>query len=141
MSGKETNARSYIVAHGGDAFTVAVNIANVEVAISKAKASASSVNVEAVATAAQEAHDNIDAIRADFSTTDYSGALGTAELNVFSGANDLKNSMANLGTELGTPNPANLASFNVHFQEAAAEWNSGVQTIWRIAHRTGAPTV
>jgi len=98
--------------------------------------------INQIALAAQRAHDNLDATRNDFAnTTTTSGSLGNAETDVFTAANDLKDSMGALVAYTGAPNPATLAHFTAQFQSAATEWNDGVGTIWRVAQRRGAPTL
>ena len=136
----EAAARSYIRDHGGDSYRVQANLLNVQLAVGEAVRSATQTNIYKLAQTAQTAHDNLDAIRSNFTYSD-SGRLGDAEGNVLLAANDLKNSMGSLVTYTGTPNPATLAQFSTQYANARAEWNSGVKTIWRIAHRKHPPTV
>jgi hypothetical protein len=96
--------------------------------------------VNQLAQLAQSAHDNIDAIRNNFAETD-SGTLGNAEIDVFSGANDLKNSMGALVAYTGNPTPASLADFTSQYGSAKAEWNRGISTIWKLARQNNPPTV
>jgi hypothetical protein len=137
----ETEARAYIVAHGGDGYRVRAIMANLIAEYGAFKAAPSQTTLDQLATVAQQAHDDLDAIRANFATATDPGTLGNAELDAFSGANDLKNAMGALVTETGAPNAANVAHFNVQYAQAVAEWNRGVRTIWRIAHRASPPLV
>jgi hypothetical protein len=134
----EAQARAYILSHGGDGYRVQANILNVELAVGEAQRSATQASVGQLAQAAQTAHDNIDAIRTDFTCTD-SGTLGDAEGNVLVGANDLKNAMGALVAYTGSPNAATLAQFNNDYENAKSEWNSGVRIIWRTGRRTKPP--
>ena len=137
----EQNAAKWITAHGFDADKVQANIEDVQIRLGMAIKTPTQANVDLLAQQAQEAHDNLDAIRDDFTTTDFSGELGNAQLNAFSGANDLKNAMGALVAYTGDPTPATLAHFTSQYQNAASEWDSGVRTIWRLAHRKHPPTV
>lgn len=94
-----------------------------------------------IAQDAQAAHDRIDAIRDNFATTGGSGGLGDAETEVWVAAGDLRDAMHNLVTYAGTPNPATLVRFKSLFQQARAEWNQSVGTIWRTANTRHAPTI
>ncbi len=137
----EADARNYILAHAADAYRVRANVKNVEDDIGAAAQDATQSNIDQLAIEAQTAHDDIDEIRADFTTSDLSGALGDAELNAFSGANDLKNAMGAIVTWTGDPNPATLASMTSQLSHARSEWNRGVTTIWHTARRPSPPTV
>jgi hypothetical protein len=138
----ESDARSWIRDHALDSGKVQANVELVQLQVGLLQKSATVSGVYKLAQYAQQAHDNIDAIRDDFaSTTTDSGNLGNAELDAFSGANDLKNSMGALVAWTGDQNPAELASFTTQYQQARAEWNSGVRTIWRIAHRKNSPAI
>jgi hypothetical protein len=134
-------ARGWIVRHGGDGFRVRAVIANVILEVGAFKRSPTQVNLDRLATVAQQAHDDLDAIRANFATATDGGALGNAELDMFSGANDLKNAMGALVAEAGAPNAATVAHFNTSYAHAVKEWNGGARTIWHIAHRTSPPFV
>ncbi len=94
-----------------------------------------------IAQGAQEAHDALDAVRQSFADSGGDGSLGDAELDVFSAANDLKNSMGALVAYAGDSNPATLAHFTSQFGEARAQWNHGVRVIWHLAHARRAPSV
>jgi hypothetical protein len=138
----EKDARAWINDLVVDADKVQANLSVVQIAVGLAIRSSSVSNVDKLAQYAQQAHDNLDSIRQDFANTNTdSGALGNAELAAFSGANDLKNSMGALVAYTGDPNPASLASFTTQYQKARGEWNYGVRTIWRMAHKRHPPTV
>lgn len=138
----EKNARAWIDQFTSDSSKVAANVQVVQIQIGLTVKNSSVANVDKLAQYAQQAHDNLDGIRSDFALTNQdSGTLGNAELSAFSGANDLKNSMGALVAYTGNPNPATLASFTTQYNKARAEWNSGVKTIWRIAHKKHPPTV
>lgn len=134
------DARAYIKKHGADANRVQANVLLVQLAILQVTKSPSQANVNKLATAAQDAHDNLNAIRNNFAES-ASGAFGNAELNVFAGANDLKNSMGALVAWAGNPNAATLAHFSSQYNRGKSEWDSGVRAIWRMAGRTHPPTV
>jgi len=138
---RKREARAYIAAHGADARRVKQTVGLAQAMIQAAKGAPSQSTIDEVATVAQEAHNVLDAIRANFATADDPGALGDAELNVFSGANDLKNSMGALVAAMGDSNAANIAHFNAQYANAVAEWDSGVRVIWRDAHRRHPPLV
>jgi hypothetical protein len=138
----EKDARAWINSLEVDANKVQANLEVVQISLGLAIKNSSESNVYKLAQYAQQAHDNIDSIRQEFAnTTTDSGALGDAQLAAFSGANDLKNSMGALVAYTGDPNPATLASFSSQYQKARGEWNYGVRTIWRMAHKKHAPTV
>ena len=118
------------------------NLALVQIAVGLAVKHPTVSNVDKLARYAQQAHDNLDAIRNDFAlTNEDSGTLGNAELADFTAANDLKNSMGSLVTYTGTPNAATLAAFTTQYQKARSDWNYGVRTIWRLARKKHPPTV
>jgi hypothetical protein len=135
-----TDARSYILDHRSDINTVQVSVQSVQAGVAIAQKSPSIDVINQLAQLAQQAHDNLDAVRNDFASSD-GGALGDAELEVFSAANDLKNSMGALVAYTGNPNPATLAQFTSQYQAGLSEWNQGIRAIWRIAHRTKPPVV
>jgi hypothetical protein len=138
----EKDARAWITDLGVDANKVQANLSVVQIAVGLAIKNSSVSNVDKLAQYAQQAHDNLDSIRQDFANTNTdSGAVGDAELAAFSGANDLKNSMGALVAYTGDPNPATLASFTTQYKKARGEWNYGVRTIWRMAHKQHPPTV
>jgi len=138
----ELHARIWIRDHFLDADRVQANIEDTQAVLGITIKSPTLANVNQLAQQAQQAHDNLDAIRTDFASgSSDSGTLGDAELSAFSGANDLKNAMGALVAYTGNPNPATLAHFTSQYQGAVAEWNSGIRTIWRVAHRRQPPTV
>lgn len=137
----EQQARSYISAHGSDAYEVKASVADVELAIGAVGRAATTANVDQLAQQAQTAHDNIDNVRTDFAGSFGTDTLGTAELNAFSGANDLKNAMGALVAYVGDPTAATRAHFTTQFEHAKGEWNSAVRIIWRLARRSHPPTI
>jgi hypothetical protein len=138
----EKDARDWIKNLGLDSGRVSANVAIVQIELGLAIKHPTATTVDKLAQEAQQAHDNLDGIRQDFaSTNEDNGALGNAELLAFSGANDLKNSMGALVTYTGSPNAATLASFTTQYRKARGEWNYGVRTIWRLAHKKRPPTV
>ena len=137
-------ARSYIKTMHMDWNTVQVSVQSVQVGIeivAKDKGGTSESSMDQFAQLAQEAHDSINNVRNDFATTDVSGTLGNAEVEVFGAANDLKNAMGAMVTYLGNPNPATLAKFTSQYQNSVGEWDQGIATIWRVAGERGAPTL
>jgi hypothetical protein len=134
------DAQTYIKGHGADANRVAGNVLIAEIGIDQVSKSGTQANLNKLASYAQNAHDNVDAIRNNFAETG-SGALGNAELLVFEGANDLKNSMGALVAWTGDPNAATLAHFTSQFTRGRSEWNTGIKTIWKLAHHKKPPTV
>ena len=128
---KLTSKQKYIRDHGADANRVQANILLVTIAVTQAKTSG---DLTAVAEAAQTAHDNLNNIRQDFATTSSIScptcSLGDAALELFTAANDLKNSMGALVSYTGNPNPATLAHFNSQYGTAKTEWDEGVNAIW-----------
>jgi hypothetical protein len=98
-------------------------------------------NVKQFAQLAQQAREGINKVRGDFAGTDESGNLGQAEVQVSSGASDLANAMAALAAYTDSPSSATLAQFTSQYQNARSEWNSGVQTIWRIAGHGNPPAI
>jgi hypothetical protein len=135
------DARSYIAKYGADANRVQANIQVVQITVVTLQKSPTQDALNQVAIQAQTAHDNLDAIRADFAGGFGSDELGSAELEVFSAADDLKNSMGALVAYTGDPNPATLAHFNAQYHQGISEWNNGVRTIWRLAKRAKPPVL
>ncbi|HZR96605.1 MAG TPA: hypothetical protein VFA56_12990 [Gaiellaceae bacterium] len=133
-------ARAYIKKHGADANRVKVNILLAQIDVLRVSKSGTQANLTKLAITAQQAHDNLDDIRNNFAESS-SGAFGDAEVMVFAGANDLKNSMGALVAWAGSPNAATLAHFLTQYKEGRREWNSGVRAIWRMAHKSKPPTV
>jgi hypothetical protein len=134
-------AVSYIRDHGPDANRVQAYVGVVQLQVGILQSSGTQAELNQLAQVAQEAHDGIDGIRNNFATASDSGDLGNAELNVFAGANDLKNAMGGLVAYSGDSNAATLAHFKSQYQSAVGEWNSGIRTIWRMAHRRRPPVL
>jgi len=126
----QRKALDYIDKHGADANRVQAYVLIVQIAVLDLRKHSTQAKVDALAIAAQDAHDGIDALRNNFAD---SGS--DAQMYVFMGANDLKNSMGALVDYAGTPNAATLAHFHSQYTTARAEWNNGVRSIWRAAKR------
>jgi hypothetical protein len=134
-------ARSYVDKNGPDVKRVQANVVTVQVMTGLAQKAPTQANVNGLAQRAQQAHDNLDSLRYNLTSDFPGGALGDAELSVFSGTNDLRDAMSALVTYTGTPNAATLAQFTTKYQSAVAEWNSGVRTIWKLANTPKPPTL
>lgn len=134
-----TSARSYASRHAHEINTVRVMVQSVQIAVALAQKSPTQDSLNQLAQIAQQAHDSIDGVRKDFADTSDSGSLGNAELEVFTAANDLKDSMGALVAYTGDPNAATLAHFTSQYGPAVAEWNDGIRVIWRAAHRKKPP--
>jgi hypothetical protein len=138
---EKPDAQSYIRSMGQDPSRVQRSVQAVQAAIGHAIRSPTEGNATRLAGAAQQAHDEINSIRASFATSNTSGSLGHAEVEVFTAANALKNAMGAVVAYTGNPNPATLAHMTSQYRTAVGEWNQGISTIWRIAQERGAPTV
>jgi hypothetical protein len=134
-------AEGYIKSMNNDMNRVQASVLDTEVAVGLAAKSPTTSNVNQLAQVAQQAHDSINNIRDDFATSATSGRLGNAEVELFTAANDLKNSMGAVVAYTGNPNPATLAHFTSQFQNAKSEWNDVVRTVWRVAGESTPPTV
>lgn len=134
-------ARAYIDKNGADVNLVQANVETMRVMIGLARKAPTQGNVNGLAQGAQQAHDNLDGLRSSLTGDFPGGALGDAELSVFSGTGGLRDAMSALVTYTGTPNAATLAQFTTKYQSAVAEWNSGVRTIWKLAHTRKPPTL
>jgi hypothetical protein len=134
-------ARAYIRSMHHDTNTVQVSVQSVQVGILLLRKGATQGAIDQFAQLAQQAHDSIDAIRDDFATSDTSGALGNAEIELFTAANDLKNAMGAVVDYTGNPNPASLAKFTSQYQNAVGEWDQGVREVWSIADERKSPTL
>lgn len=134
-------ARSYIDKNGADVNRVQANVLTMRVMIGLARKAPTQGNVNGLAQGAQQAHDNLNNLRYNLTGDFPGGALGDAELSVFSGTGNLRDAMSALVTYTGTPNAATLAQFTTKYQSAVAEWNSGVRTIWKLAHTRKPPTL
>jgi len=143
MSPDQQGATSFIRNAGADTRRVQANVQFVQVALAIAEKTPTQANVDQLAQTAQQAHDNIDAIRGDFATvvTSRAGSLQYAETTLFTAANDLKYAMGALVAYTGTPNAATLAHFTTQYDTARAEWNDSVRTIWHLAHEKNPPTI
>ena len=145
MSQAEKDARHFIVVNGHAADVVQANVQVAEIALGQFLKHQTAANLEQVAEQSDSAHTNLNDVRDQFvhaATGDLNSPLGQAEVNVWSGANDLKNSMGALTATTGDPtNAAVAAHFTNQFQAAQQEWNTGVRTVWRMAHERGAPTI
>ena len=142
-SPNQQGAANFVRAAGTDTRRVQVSVQFVQVALGIAVKTQRQADVDQLAQTAQQAHDNIGAIRDDFATTVTSraGALQDAENMSFTAANDLKNAMGAMVAYAGTPNAATLAHFTSQYGTARAEWNDSVRTIWHLAHEKNPPTV
>jgi len=140
-NGSRQAARDYIKSKHRDTNTVQASVQSLQAGLAIMSKSATPDDMNSFAQLAQQAHDFIDGVRNDFATSDTTGALGNAEVEVFAAANDLKNAMGAVVAYTGDPNPATLAHFTSLYQTAVSEWNDGIRTIWRIAGERGAPTV
>lgn len=144
MSPDQQSAERFIRQLGPDSNRVQANVLLVQLALAVAVKHPTQANVDQLAQTAQQAHDNIDAIRNDFAASiGYGGSdsLQNAETMVFAAANDLKNSMGALVAYAGTPNAATLAHFTSQYGTARGEWDDSVRTIWRLAHKKSPPVV
>jgi hypothetical protein len=137
----EKEARTWIKEHGTDAKRVAVNIEVVEISVGELQKESSETKLDEVAAQAQKAHNNLDEIRNEFATTEFSGEVEKGALQVFTSANGLKNAMGALVAYTGTPNAASLAHFTTQYEPAKEEWNEGIKTIYGLAHEKEAPTI
>jgi hypothetical protein len=137
-------AQGYIKSMSKDINTVQASVQSVQGGILILKKSGGNITqseVNQFAQLAQQAHDFIDGVRQDFATSNTSGNLGNAEVELFTAANDLKNAMGAVVAWTGNPNPATLAHFTSEYQNAVGEWNDGIQTVWSIAGESNPPTV
>ena len=136
------SAQAYITSMHNDINTVQVSVQSVQAGLLiLQKDGATTDAVNQFAQLAQQAHDSIDGVRQDFATTDVTGNLGNAKVELFTAANDLKNAMGAVVAYTGNPNPATLAHFTSQYQNAVGEWNDGVKTVWSIAGESNPPTV
>jgi hypothetical protein len=130
ISEAQQHALNYIKDHGADANRVVANVMLVQIALLDLQKNPTQAKLNTLAITAQDAHDRLDAIRGNFLAGD-----SDAEALVFSGANDLKNSMGAIVTYTGDPNPATLASLTTQYKQAVFEWNTGVRSIWKAAKK------
>jgi hypothetical protein len=95
-------------------------------------------DLNALAQLADQEHTSLtnlkDQIAVDVPLNNAGGALTNA-------ANELKNSMAAMGTYIGNPNAATLASFNNQFQTALSDWNDAVGQIYSGTTSGPGPTI
>jgi hypothetical protein len=136
----QSAARSYIKGLGSDPETVQASVEDVLVQVGLTEKSQTEANLVQLATIASQVHASLNNVRDDFAGLD-SGALGTAEVNLFDAANQLKNSMGALVGLTANANPATIASFTTQYQTGHDEWNSAVTTIWHLAHESNPPTI
>lgn len=138
----QQKAQAYIKSMGRDINTVQVSVQSVQAGILLLQSGGVSTDaVDQFAQLAQQAHDSINGVRQDFATGDTSGNLGTAEVELFTAANDLKNAMGAVVAVTGNPNPATVAHFTSQYQNAVGEWDDGVKTVWSIAGESKPPTL
>lgn len=137
----DPDAQRYIRDHGLDAARIAATVGAVQIEAGVTQGAPNQANVDQLAQAAQQAHDTIGALRDSFATTDYTGKVNDAQINVFAGAGDLHDAMTALVDYAGNPNAATLARFTTPYQRAVAEWDDGVTTIWRLARTSHPPKI
>jgi pyruvate/2-oxoglutarate dehydrogenase complex dihydrolipoamide acyltransferase (E2) component len=137
----EKEARAWISEHGSDAQRVQASFQVVQIEIGTLEKAGGEAAVNEVAQSAQSAHDEINEVRNDFATTETSGPVGTAAVEVFTAANELKNAMGAMVAYTGNPNPATLAHFTSQYAPSRGEWDHGITTIWRLARQHNPPTI
>jgi hypothetical protein len=69
------------------------------------------------------------------------GVLGTAETEVGLGRQRLEAALRAAVGYMDDPDPVTHAAMMTRYENAVAEWNDAVETIWRVARRAGPPTV
>ena len=116
-----------------DTSQVANEVQTVQVAVGLFNKTKSQADLNQVAQSAQSAHDALTNDKTAIAT-DSSGTIGT---DLFTAVNELKNSMAALGTYTGNPNAATLASFTTQYQTGVADWNTAVTALY--AGKAGTP--
>ena len=143
MSQDQQAARNFIRAAGKNARGIEAQVQAAQIAVYLANKSPTQKNVDQLAQIAQQARDNIDALRSEFAltVTTRSGKLQDDENLVSMAADDLSSAMRLLVAYTGTPNPATLAQFTTQYASARSEWNTAVRGIWRLAREKKPPTV
>jgi len=132
-------ARGYIKEHGADAYTLQNTLETVEIQVGALDKSEALWTVNRVAEAAQGAIGELHDIRDNFGIYGNSGYVEKASVRVFYGANSLTGAIESLLGYTRAPNPATLAQFKSKYTAAKDEWDEGVTTMWRLAHRSKPP--
>ena len=141
-SATEKSARAWISKDFHDANAVQADVESAMADIALVGSHATMADEAEIVQQAQSGHDDIDGRRSNFYTnTGDSGLLGDGEAAVAVGANELKNAMGALVAYLGNSTPVTLASFQTQYQKGQNDWNEGLTTIYRIAHKSGASTI
>ena len=116
----DPTAVNYVKQMSTDASIVATEVSIVSLDITTANAN--NPNWVAIANDAQTAHDQIDSVRNEFAAP---GDTDDDAVEVFTAANDLKNTMGSFVTYACDPNPATEARAVSQFQTAVRRVESG----------------
>ncbi|MFL6164501.1 MAG: hypothetical protein ACJ74U_20075 [Jatrophihabitantaceae bacterium] len=137
----QERAAAYVQKYGAEAVAVQGDVQQVQALLKTTAANATDASVGRLAIMAQAAHDDLDSGRSDFATDGGGGDVGAAITSMYSAVNDLKNAMGGIVAYTGNPNPATEAKMVTQYQNAVAEWNDAVTTIWSVAGEGKPPTV
>jgi len=137
---EEQHARSWIRVHGAAAESIASSVSIVPLAMRVVRQSSTQANVNQLGSVAQTAQEGIENIRADFTSPD-SGSLGNAERDIALAIRDFKAAMEAAIAYTDNPSREALELVSTGYEHAAAEWNRGIRTIWRLGHQSTPPTV
>jgi hypothetical protein len=144
-SSPQKEAREYINQKGTAINIGRVNyehVAGIVALLKQAEAEGKSSEViNELAKTAQEAHNQVDEIRAGLYKVGGDQKLSEATLTLQEGANELKNAMGALVAYTGSPNPATLAHFSTQLEAAKTKWNEGAEAVWALAKESGAMTL
>ena len=145
ISADQQDADRFIRVYGDDIARIQANVQVVQMLVAVVSKNPTAAKTPELAQLAQQAHDNVDAMRTstDWTSglTTRAGTLQNAEVGVYSSTNELKNAMGALVAFTGNPNAATFAHFKTQYRKARADWNAAVRTIWRLDHRMKPPTV
>lgn len=114
------------------------SVQSVQIAVGELIKSQTQANLDQVSQLADQAHTTLtndkDQIAVD-------APLNNAGADLTNADNELKNSMAALGTYTGNPNASTLASFTNQFQTGVTDWNAAVAEIYSKSSSTPPSTL
>jgi hypothetical protein len=129
------NDADYVSSHQTDFNTVTNGIANIQTEIGLIASGSTAVDVNQLATDAQQLHDTLGTIHTDMASFDSSDGATLA----FTASGELRDAMDALVNYTGDPNPKSLAGFTTQYQTAVGDWNAALTALWSSAKKQSTP--
>jgi Mce-associated membrane protein len=133
---------AYIRSTGAAATSVQAAASGLEAAVGKTTETPSDGSLARLGERARTAYRSIDPLGRAFATRAATGAVGDAEVEVYTARRDLAQSIAGLVAFTDDTRSATLAGVTSQFESAVGEWNDGIRVIWSAAGRAASePTI